>query len=91
MALPPNPVAVPVVSYEYLFCLPSSEQLWPLCSTEGLGATIRVLYPGYRGSSVTAQKSGFDRFPPVTHGWGTNQPIPDKVPPLLSEEEWPPT
>jgi hypothetical protein len=29
MSLPSNPVAVPAVTYEYLFCLSSSEWLWP--------------------------------------------------------------
>jgi hypothetical protein len=29
MAPPPNPIVVPTVTYEYLFCLPSSERLWP--------------------------------------------------------------
>jgi hypothetical protein len=29
MASPPNPMVVPTVTYEYLSCLPSSEQLWP--------------------------------------------------------------
>jgi hypothetical protein len=29
MVTPPNPVAVPTISYEHLFCLPSSERLWP--------------------------------------------------------------
>jgi hypothetical protein len=29
MASPPNPTAVPVVTYEYLFYIPSSERLWP--------------------------------------------------------------
>jgi hypothetical protein len=29
MSLPPNLIAVPAVIYEYLFCLPLSEWLWP--------------------------------------------------------------
>jgi hypothetical protein len=29
MATPPNPTVVPTVSYEYLFCLPSSERFQP--------------------------------------------------------------
>jgi hypothetical protein len=26
---PPNPTVAPTTSYEYLFCLPSSDRLWP--------------------------------------------------------------
>jgi hypothetical protein len=29
MISPPNPVGVPVVTYEYLFYSPSSDRLWP--------------------------------------------------------------
>jgi hypothetical protein len=29
MALPTNPTVVPIVTYQYLFCLPSSERLQP--------------------------------------------------------------
>jgi hypothetical protein len=31
--------------------------------------------------------SRYDRFPLAAYGWGTNHPIMDKAPPLLSEEE----
>jgi hypothetical protein len=30
--------------------------------------SVRVLYPRYRGSSIMAQKSGYDRFPPAANG-----------------------
>jgi hypothetical protein len=49
-----------------------------------------VLYPRYRGSPVTAPKSGYDRFPPAANGWETKHPVPDAVPPLLTKEEGPP-
>jgi hypothetical protein len=52
---------------------------------------VRVLYPGYHGSLVTAQKSGYDRFPPAANCWGTTHPVPDMAPPLLTEEEGSPT
>jgi hypothetical protein len=52
---------------------------------------VGVLYPGYSRSPVTAQKSGYDQFPPAAHGSGTKHPVSDKVPPLLAEEEMPPT
>jgi hypothetical protein len=32
-------------------------------STEGSGATIEALYPGYRGLPVMAQQLVYDRFP----------------------------
>jgi hypothetical protein len=31
------------------------------------------------------------QFPSTKHGWGTKHPIPDKAPPLMVEEEGPPT
>jgi hypothetical protein len=58
---------------------------------EASGATIMVLYPGYRGSPVMTQESGYDRFPLGVNSWGTKYPVPDMTPPLLAEEEGPPT
>jgi hypothetical protein len=29
MASPSNPIVIPIVTYEYLICLMSSERLWP--------------------------------------------------------------
>jgi hypothetical protein len=52
---------------------------------------LGVLYPGYHGPPFTVQKSGYDRFPPAVNGWGIKYPIPDIVPPVLAEEEEPPT
>jgi hypothetical protein len=52
---------------------------------------VRVLYPEYHGSPVTAQKFGYDRFPPTANGWGTTHPLPDITPPLLAKERGPPT
>jgi hypothetical protein len=52
---------------------------------------VGVLYPRYRGLPVMTQKYGYDRFPPVADGWRTMHPIPGMVPPLLAEEEAPPT
>jgi hypothetical protein len=54
---------------------------------EGSGPTIGVLYPGYRGSLVTAQNSGYNRFPLAANDWETMHPIPDIAPPLQGEEE----
>jgi hypothetical protein len=50
-----------------------------------------VLYPGYRGSLVTAQKFGFDWFSTAANGSETIHPVLDMTPPLLAEEEGPPS
>jgi hypothetical protein len=63
MASPSNPAVVPVVTYEYLFCLPSSERPPAIRSTESLGATFRVLYPGTVGRQLWPNKSRYDRIP----------------------------
>jgi hypothetical protein len=52
---------------------------------------VRVLYPGYRGSPVMTQNSGYDRFPPAANDWETIHPVSDMAPPLQAEEEGPPT
>jgi hypothetical protein len=58
---------------------------------EGSGATVEVFYLGYRGSPVTTQNSGHDRFPPVANSWGTIRPMPGMSPPLQTEDEGSPT
>jgi hypothetical protein len=52
---------------------------------------VGVLYPDYHESLVMAHKSRYDRFQPVANGWGTMHPILDMAPPLLAEQEGPPT
>jgi hypothetical protein len=37
------------------------------------------------------QNSGYDRFPPIENDWGTIHLMPNMAPPLLAEEEGPPT
>ncbi len=49
----------------------------------GLGATVGVMYLGYRGLPVTAQNSGYDWFPPMANGWGTIHPVPGNGPTTL--------
>jgi hypothetical protein len=56
-----------------------------------LSITVRALYPGYHELLVTDKNSGYDRLPPAANGWGTIHPIQDMAPPLLAEEEGPPT
>jgi hypothetical protein len=62
------------------------EDILTACSTDGSGATARAKYPVYYGLLVAAQNSVYDRFPQVANGWGTIHPIPDKTPPLQTEE-----
>jgi hypothetical protein len=83
MVWPPNPVAVPAVTYMYQFYLPSSEQLRSPARRKARGLLS--------GSPVTSQEIGYDRFPMVANGWGTKHPLPNAVPPLLTEEDGPPT
>jgi hypothetical protein len=52
---------------------------------------VGVKYPGYFGSPVMAQNSGYDRFHPAANDWRTIHPIPDKAPPPQAEDEGPPT
>jgi hypothetical protein len=56
----------------------------------GFGS-VGVKYPGYYGPSVMAQISGYEQFPPAANGWGSIHLVPDMAPPLLAEEEEPPT
>jgi hypothetical protein len=37
----PNPMEVPIVPYEYLFCPPSSDWLWPLAQRRARGLLSR--------------------------------------------------
>jgi hypothetical protein len=50
---------------------------------------VGVLYPGYRGSLVMVQKSGYNWFPLVANSWGTIHPVPDMTPLLMVEEGGP--
>jgi hypothetical protein len=53
---------------------------------------VRVLYLGYHGSLVMTKKNlDTARFPPVANDWGIKYPIPNMAPPLMAEEEGPPT
>jgi hypothetical protein len=56
-----------------------------------MSGSVGVLYPRYRGSRVTAQKSGYDWFTQVTNGWKIMHPVPGMVPPLMVEEVGLPT
>jgi hypothetical protein len=55
---------------------------------EGSGATIEVLYPGYRRPLITAPKHlDMTILPPGANDWGVTHPIPGRVRPLLVEGE----
>jgi hypothetical protein len=49
-------------------------------SMEASGATVRVIYPGYHGTPVIAQNSGYDQFPPMENDWRTIHPVPGDYP-----------
>jgi hypothetical protein len=91
MTSPPNLMAVSVVTYEYLFCLPSSDRLRPPTRRKAQGLWTGSCTLGYREALVTAQKSRYGRFPSAVNSWGTKYPVLDMVPPLLAKEEGPPT
>jgi hypothetical protein len=46
---------------------------------------------GTAGRRLWPKESGYDRFPPAANDWGTKHPVPHIAPPLLAEEEGPPT
>jgi hypothetical protein len=80
MASPPNPVAVPIVTYEYLFYLLLSE--WP---GHLLNRRLRVYCRGLVPS--VPWTAGYNlkhldtaRFPPAANDWGTKCPVLDMAP-----------
>jgi hypothetical protein len=52
MASPLNPMAIPAVTYEYLFCLPSIEQLQPLIRWKAWGLLLGSCTPGTTGHQL---------------------------------------
>jgi hypothetical protein len=88
---PLNPAAVPTVSYEYLFCLPSSEWLWLPARRKDWGLLSGSCTPGTAGCQLRLKKYRYGRFPPAANDWGTIHPVLDMVPPLLTREEGSPT
>jgi hypothetical protein len=49
MASPPNHVMAPTVTYEYLFCRPSSERLRPIAQWKARGLLSGSCTPGITG------------------------------------------
>jgi hypothetical protein len=91
MASPPNPAAVLVVNFEYLFCLPSSERPRPPAQRKARellwGSCTLVPWAADYGPT----NLDTTMFPPAENGWGTKYPIWFMVPLLLGEGEGPPT
>jgi hypothetical protein len=55
-----------------------------------------ITHLGYDGSVgvdcwLRSNKLNKTSFPSAVNDWGTMYPIPDMIPPLLAEEEGPPT
>jgi hypothetical protein len=75
MAKPPNPAMVPILSYENIFCLPSSEWHWP---------PVRWKTRGLLSGSCTSGTIGHRLQPKNLDTTGSLQP-------LRGEEEGPPT
>jgi hypothetical protein len=72
MASPPNPVAVPIVSYEYLFCLPSSERPRSPIRWKARGLLSGSCTPTTAGHRLQPNKSRYD--PILSHDkWLGNQ------------------
>jgi hypothetical protein len=46
----------------------------------GLRGYYQGRYPGYRGPSVMAQNSEYDRFPPAANDWGMIHSKPENGP-----------
>jgi hypothetical protein len=91
MASPPNPMTVPIVTYEYLFCLPSSEQSGHPFDRR-LEHYYRCRVPWVlQATSYSPANMDTTQFPPVANDCGTKYPILDMVPQLLVEGEGPPT
>jgi hypothetical protein len=66
MASPPNPAAVPVVTYEYLFCLPSSEWPRPLSRPVAQGLLSGSCTPCIMGHWLWLKRNlDTTRLPPV--------------------------
>jgi hypothetical protein len=91
MASPPNPMAVPIVTYKYLFYLLSSE--WsghPFDRRLELYYRCRVPWV-LRAASYGPANMDTTQFPPVANDCGSKYPILNIFPQLLVEGEGPST
>jgi hypothetical protein len=78
---------LPVVTYEYLFCLPSIERPWPPTQRKGQGFVPWVP----RATDYDPKNLDTAQYPTVANDGGTKYPVLNMAPPLLAEEEDPAT
>jgi hypothetical protein len=90
-ASPLNPAIVPIVTYEYLVCLPQREWLWPPARRKARDLLSGPCTLGIMGRWWWPKRSGYNWFPLAANDWGTMHPVPDMVPPFLVEQDGPPT
>jgi hypothetical protein len=76
-----NPALVPVVTYEYLICLPPGERLWPLTRQQARRLLSGSCTLDIEGHRLRPNKSGYS---PVLssskNGWGTKCVLPGLTP-----------
>jgi hypothetical protein len=76
---PSNPVEVPTVACEHLFCLPLRGHFFTR-SNRRHGGYCRDKLAQYHEKLIMAYGYEYGRLPPVANGWGTTQPVPYKCP-----------
>jgi hypothetical protein len=91
MASPPNPTTIPVVTYEYLFCLPSSKRPQSAARRKARGLLSGLVPWVPWPTSYGPTNLDTTLFPPAANDWGTKGPIPDMVSPPLAKGEGPQT
>jgi hypothetical protein len=74
MASPLNHVVVPIVTYEYLFCLLSSEWLRPPTRHKAQGLLSGSCTPSTVGHGLRTKKSGYDLVPSSEKRLGNQVP-----------------
>jgi hypothetical protein len=74
MASPPNPAVVPIVTYEYLFYLPSSEWPRPPALWKAWGLLPGSCIPVITGHRTQPNKCGYDPAPSNAKQLGSQVP-----------------
>jgi hypothetical protein len=77
-----------VETYEYIFYLSLSEWLWPPTRRKAQGL---LLGSCTMGRWLRSKKFRYDSVPFSGKRLGTTYLVPDMAPPLLTEDEGPPT
>jgi hypothetical protein len=86
---PSNPVAVPAVPYEYLFCHPSSDRLWPLARRKTQGLLLGSCTLGTVGHRLRPNNLDMTGSIQWQNSWGIIHPATGTTLPLLAREEGP--